>query len=660
MAAWKTAGKVRMTPKGEHNSNSTYEVLDLVSSSDGLSYYIAKKAVPSGIALSNTQYWDAVININTILNGCVSADDFQMFSEAQKSTARSNISAASTSDIEYVINQNVDNGLAGSFPNSEWYSNYRISCGTIGGNIEWVASNGYKCVDYSCSAGDVFIINTSADADEGYCCFAFVDSNSKVIANSGADVVTMSNQRIVAPDDTARLIINGIMSSSDICYIGDYVGTKIQNVDTRVEELEDYIKDMSPNVTLSEQDMVHIEDAAPLAPDSLEFDVVATQDGSGTPSPTNIRPIRAIESIKWHKARKNLLCGMRRIRAEYNGIEFSDPGDGGIHVKGTATDDAYSDYTASESAIKSGNYPFLPAGQYVFPAPIPAESLSPMNSAYYYISILNRNFDQIGSDITIYSDSDLNTRTVTLTEPCWIYYRIKVPSGRTINATFYPAIYCADDVPEEWVAYSGEEYDIAIPSSAGLVYACKVDSVAGKLKVYGVSQTFTGSDIEKRQWTISNGVFRYQRFNYMPDQNSGNQIAIVCSHYKCVDNDHDETDMYYCVNRNTDSPTPSAPAHYFADSNYTTVNDWCDYLAAQNTAGTPVTVVYRIQTPIEYDISELDINLFKGLNNIWCDDGKTSITYRADAFTYLMTSFKSTISSIITEEETGLALFREG
>ena len=27
MAAWKTAGKVRMTPKGEHSPNSTYEVL---------------------------------------------------------------------------------------------------------------------------------------------------------------------------------------------------------------------------------------------------------------------------------------------------------------------------------------------------------------------------------------------------------------------------------------------------------------------------------------------------------------------------------------------------------------------------------------------------------------------------------------------------------
>lgn len=62
MSTWKTAGKVRMTPKGAWNAQTNYEVLDLVSDDDRTVFYIAKQDVPAGTVLTNTDYWVVVVD----------------------------------------------------------------------------------------------------------------------------------------------------------------------------------------------------------------------------------------------------------------------------------------------------------------------------------------------------------------------------------------------------------------------------------------------------------------------------------------------------------------------------------------------------------------------------------------------------------------------
>lgn len=65
MSTWKSAGKVRMTPKGEWVANTSYEVLDLVSNTDKTIFYIAKQDVPSGVSLTNEEYWVVVLDSTT-------------------------------------------------------------------------------------------------------------------------------------------------------------------------------------------------------------------------------------------------------------------------------------------------------------------------------------------------------------------------------------------------------------------------------------------------------------------------------------------------------------------------------------------------------------------------------------------------------------------
>lgn len=55
-------GKVGMVMKGDYNSASTYEALDVVSYNNGL--YVAKQNVPAGTVPTNTTYWQKAIGLN--------------------------------------------------------------------------------------------------------------------------------------------------------------------------------------------------------------------------------------------------------------------------------------------------------------------------------------------------------------------------------------------------------------------------------------------------------------------------------------------------------------------------------------------------------------------------------------------------------------------
>lgn len=80
--------------------------------------------------------------------------------------------------------------------------------------------------------------------------------------------------------------------------------------------------------------------------------------------------------------------------------------------------------------------------------------------------------------------------------------------------------------------------------------------------------------------------------------------------------------------------------HIYDENHNTTVDDWKSYLAAQKAAGTPVKVVYELETPVETDIPEETIEAYKSLTtyapvtNIMTDSTPSaglSVRYVADA-----------------------------
>ena len=96
-------GRVGMVTKGDYNSASTYEVLDVLSYNGGL--YIAKQNVPAGTTPTNTTYWQT----------CAAAVKKIVRSIATDSA--SGIFYLSQSDYHNIINVFVADNSSGAYNN---------------------------------------------------------------------------------------------------------------------------------------------------------------------------------------------------------------------------------------------------------------------------------------------------------------------------------------------------------------------------------------------------------------------------------------------------------------------------------------------------------------------------------------------------------------
>ena len=65
MSEYTKIGRIRPVFRGEWSSAGSYTVLDIVRSPDGAAAYAALKDVPAGTALTNADYWQAVVDIDT-------------------------------------------------------------------------------------------------------------------------------------------------------------------------------------------------------------------------------------------------------------------------------------------------------------------------------------------------------------------------------------------------------------------------------------------------------------------------------------------------------------------------------------------------------------------------------------------------------------------
>ena len=108
MSEWVSAGKVRMTPKGIHDATATYDVLDVVSNTDGTAFYIAKKSVPANTVLTNMEYWNVVIDINGIADGIEAEVD--EIRETVNDNGETLLNSYSTSETSYSKMVSIEDG----------------------------------------------------------------------------------------------------------------------------------------------------------------------------------------------------------------------------------------------------------------------------------------------------------------------------------------------------------------------------------------------------------------------------------------------------------------------------------------------------------------------------------------------------------------------
>ncbi len=174
------------------------------------------------------------------------------------------------------------------------------------------------------------------------------------------------------------------------------------------------------------------------------------QEGSGTPSPDNVRAIVGLKTIKVQRSGKNLLNVQPFATTNKNGIMFEYVEPGGIKISGTAT--RMTDGPIIRDMI-------LPPGTYNgwTAREVNANINATRNGASLY---LNAN-----TTFTIEAGDKIN----------WWY--ISVSAGKTVDTTIYPYIVSGSKPSNDVTAYNGDTYTLNMQNK---IYCGNINVKDGK------------------------------------------------------------------------------------------------------------------------------------------------------------------------------------
>ena len=323
------------------------------------------------------------------------------------------------------------------------------------------------------------------------------------------------------------------------------------------------------------------------------------QEGSGTPSPENIRPIKGRDSVKVERCGENLLNIKQFNKNTNKGITYEYVPDGGIHVSGTAL-----------ASVDSPIFPvwFLPPGKYFgldFGPGISASIVVQRNGKNLWLNAKGA-FEILAGDVTKY------------------WYAI-VSADTTVDKTVYPYIVPGTTAPTTYTPYNGSTNTLTLPET---VYGGEVDAVTGDGKETWQVKSLDGTE----GWAIRDtyvGVY-----NLLSPTDSGKAI---CTHFDVRINYSGDCIII------SDSGTVYLGR---ALSDKYTVDTWCAYLAAQHEAGTPVQICYKLATPTSFTATGAQpLSALAGANTVLTDADSVTVTGRADPIKQI-TDLEAAVASI--------------
>lgn len=334
------------------------------------------------------------------------------------------------------------------------------------------------------------------------------------------------------------------------------------------------------------------------------------QEGSGTPSPENIRPIKGRDSMTVERCGENLLqFPYATSSANRNGLVITSQQDGSITVNGTATADTWYAINLNIEKRLPMNTPMALSG-------CPAGG----STKSYYIGLYlgGKWFSDSGKGNT---DVKFTTREVASR------VEVSIIKGTVCNnLTFYPKIEVGTTITP-YSKYQSTTNTLTLPET---VYGGEVDTVTGEGQETWKTITLDGTEEWTFQTTNRPGKsgFVFQVPEIATPENPGIKGGIVCSQYPAVT----ANDTYQCKNGIS---VEAQEHHYFRIYNDTyaggTIDEWKSYLAAQHEAGTPVQVCYKLATPTPFTATGAQpIPALAGVNTVLTDADSATVTGRAD------------------------------
>ena len=202
------------------------------------------------------------------------------------------------------------------------------------------------------------------------------------------------------------------------------------------------------------------------------------QEGSGTPSPENIRPIKGRDSVTVERCGENLLNIKPFNKFTNKGITYEYVPDGGIHISGTAL-----------ASVDSPVFPIwhLPPGKYCgmdSGAGIFASIVMQRNGKNLWLNAKGA-FEILAGDVTKY-----------------LYFVAN--AGVTVDKTIYPYIVPGTTAPTTYKPYISQTNTLILPET---VYGGEVDAVTGDEKrTWEIIDNYAGETIP-REWISDRDVY---------------------------------------------------------------------------------------------------------------------------------------------------------
>ena len=296
-----------------------------------------------------------------------------------------------------------------------------------------------------------------------------------------------------------------------------------------------------------------------------------TQEGSGDPSPDNIRPISGRDSVKVERCGENLLNPKKNSYNTYTpyGLTITNLGDNLVHLEGT--------YQENE-----GSFVILDSNQNLL--------------AGRGLKITGFTVEGTKQKYSLYG---LRTKNETA-----IAMSAQFTKGDAIDMTV-AVVVSGTTPPTEYTPYRGDTLALTLPST---VYGGTVDAVTGEGQETWQAKSFNGTE----NWALYDDGSS-AKFFYTADYTVDSEpLDTICSHFRKAAFTRGTIIRVYT-------------------SVFTDLDAYKDYLAAQYAAGTPVQIAYKLATPTPFTATGAQpIPALSGVNTVITDADSVTVTGRAD------------------------------
>lgn len=346
------------------------------------------------------------------------------------------------------------------------------------------------------------------------------------------------------------------------------------------------------------------------------------QEGEGDPSPENVRPIVGLDSVQVTQCGKNFMPYSKPSPSTYtkNGITFTWNDDGSIHVSGTAVGNADSNVMNFDGFyLPPGTYRMIPSSQSgVVPQFVVKKGSTGTNIWYtpMNVSIENGDVPQ--------------------------YFYVHVNEGATVDTTIYAFLSHGSETPsvEDYAPYTGTTATLTLPET---IYGGTVDAVTGE----GSEEWFTAILTGNETWMAWGANYPNSFFTDIEGHKNlaNDAINVFCSNFLFDVWDGRYT-PYHFFSQNPGTFPDNVRLCFTFDETVTNIDLAKQWIAAQYTAGTPVTICYKLATPQPIQATGgQSIPALSGTNTIYADAGNITVTGASDPIATI-TALQNRVSAL--------------